>query len=83
MNFVRLLNLDEAEFMRRCSASYKLGIRFDGWNREGTTYWHPFGVCGARVNGLDLFHFWLKRRADAGNKLTYSDYSAAGVARRR
>lgn len=26
VNFVRLLNLDEAEFMRRCSASYKLGI---------------------------------------------------------
>ena len=75
VNFVRLLNLDEAEFMRRCSASYKLGIRFDGWNRDGNTYWHPFGVCGARVNGLDLFHFWLKRRADAGNKLAYSDYS--------
>jgi tryptophan halogenase len=41
VNFVRLLNLDEAEFMRRCSASYKLGIRFDGWNRDGNTYWRP------------------------------------------
>jgi tryptophan 7-halogenase len=75
VNFVRLLNLDEAEFMRRCSASYKLGIRFDGWNRDGNTYWHPFGVCGARVNGLDLFHFWLKRRLDAGETAAYADYS--------
>jgi tryptophan halogenase len=75
VNFVRLLKLDEKEFMRRCSASYKLGIRFDGWSGDGNTYWHPFGVCGARINGLDLFHFWLKRRSDAGGKLGYSDYS--------
>jgi tryptophan 7-halogenase len=75
VHFVRLLNLDEKEFMRRCSATFKLGIRFDDWVKDGATYWHPFGVCGARVNGLDLFHFWLKRRLDAGSKLAYSDYS--------
>jgi tryptophan 7-halogenase len=75
VNFVRLLNLDEKEFMRRSSASYKLGIKFDDWTNDGSTYWHPFGVCGARVNGLDLFHFWLKRRFEAGSKMAYSDYS--------
>jgi tryptophan halogenase len=75
VNFVRLLKLDEKRFMRRCSATYKLGIRFDGWSGDGNTYWHPFGICGARVNGLDLFHFWLKRRSEAGDQLAYSDYS--------
>lgn len=75
VNFVRLLQLDEGEFMRRCSATYKLGIRFDDWTRDGVTYWHPFGICGARVNGLDLFHFWLKRRNEAGSKSSYFDYS--------
>jgi len=75
VNFVRLLNLDEKEFMRRCSATYKLGIKFDDWTKDGTSYWHPFGACGGRVNGLDLFHFWLKRRLEAGSKLAYSDYS--------
>ena len=75
VNFVRLLQLDEKEFMRRCSATYKLAIKFDDWVAPGITYWHPFGLCGARVNGLDLFHFWLKRRLEAGSKLAYSDYS--------
>jgi tryptophan halogenase len=74
VNFVRLLKLDEKRFMRRCSATYKLGIRFDGWSGDGKTYWHPFGICGARVNGLDLFHFWLKRRSE-GDQPVYSDYS--------
>jgi tryptophan 7-halogenase len=79
VNFVRLLQLDEKEFMRRCSATYKLGIKFDDWAAPGITYWHPFGVCGARVNGLDLFHFWLKRRLEAGSKLAYSDYSVQAM----
>jgi tryptophan halogenase len=74
VHFVRLMNLDENEFMRRCSATYKLAIRFDDWYRPGTTYWHPFGVCG-RLDGFDLFHFWLKRRLDAGEQLAYADYS--------
>ncbi len=74
VHFVRLMNLDENEFMRRCAATYKLAIRFDDWYRPGTTYWHPFGVC-ARLDGFDLFHFWLKRRFDAGEPLAYADYS--------
>jgi tryptophan 7-halogenase len=75
VHFVRLLNLDEKELMRRTSATYKLAIKFEDWVKEGITYWHPFGICG-RVNGLDLFHFWLKRRLEAGSKLDYTDYSA-------
>jgi tryptophan halogenase len=75
VQFIRLMNLDENEFMRRCSATFKLAIRFDGWHRPDTTYWHPFGIS-ARLDGLDLFHFWLKRRLDAAESLAYSDYSA-------
>ena len=29
VHFIRLMNLDENEFMRRCAATYKLAIRFD------------------------------------------------------
>ena len=47
-SFVRSLNLDEKEFMRRCSATYKLAIRFDGWAGDGTAYWHAFGSAAAR-----------------------------------
>jgi tryptophan halogenase len=75
VEFVRTLGLDEAEFMRRCSATQKLAIRFDGWRGDGTSYWHAFGPCGGQLNGLDLFHFWAKRRRESGHKLGYADYS--------
>jgi tryptophan 7-halogenase len=78
VHFLRQLNLDEKEFMRRTSATYKLGIKFEGWVKEGTTYWHPFGICG-RINGLDLFHFWFKRQQEAASKLAYTDYSAQAL----
>ena len=74
VHFVRLLNLDEKELMRRCSATFKLGIRFEDWQTLGATYHHPFGIAGKRINGLDLFHFWLKRRLETGSKLNYADY---------
>lgn len=76
VHFLRSLNLDEDAFMRRCSATYKLGIKFAGWSGENDAYWHPFGLCGgAPVNGLDLFHYWLKRRIAARSDLSYADYS--------
>ena len=75
VEFVRALGLDEAAFMRRCSSSFKFAIKFEGWRGAGSSYWHAFGLCGGQLNGLDLFHFWLKRRRQAASELTYSDYS--------
>lgn len=75
VKFVRALGFDEEEFMRNCSATYKLGIRFDDWIEKRHSYWHPFGICGGMIEGLDLFHFWLKGRLDGGETLSYSDYS--------
>ncbi len=75
VHFFRGLKLDEKELMRKCSATYKLGIKFVDWAEPGKAYWHPFGHCGARIDNLDLFHFWLRRRIEAGSKLEYEDYS--------
>lgn len=75
VQFVREMELDEAEFMRRTNSSYKLGIRFDDWVRDGHSYFHPFGVCGSRIDNLDLFHFWLKGKQTGRWEGEYSDYS--------
>lgn len=74
VRFVRAMGFDEDEFMRRTAATYKLGIQFIDWFDHGHTYFHPFGICGV-VNGLDLFHFWMKRRLEAGATEAYTDYS--------
>ena len=75
VEFARTLGLDETTLMRRCLASFKFAIKFEGWRGPGSSYWHAFGLCGGQLNGLDLFHFWLNRRRQAASELTYSDYS--------
>ena len=42
--FFDLLGIDEAEWMRACDATYKLGIRFTGWSEAAgfASYFHPF-----------------------------------------
>ena len=74
VHLLRMLGLDEAQFMRRCSATYKMGIQFEGWRGPGHSYFHPFGGSG-RIAGLDLFHFWLRYSAGQAVESTYIDYA--------
>ena len=75
VDFVHNMQLDEAEFMRRCHATYKLGIKFVNWVHEQHVYWHPFGLCGGQIDGIDLFHFWLQRYRAGHDTAPYSSYS--------
>lgn len=80
---LKMLNVDEAEMMRRCEATYKLGIQFCDWLRPGHSNWHPFGVCGARIDGRDLFPFWLAEHKRSGGGSPYHSYAlqrAASIA---
>jgi len=77
------LEVAEAEMMRACEATYKLGIQFADWVRLERDSWHPFGVCGARIDGRDLFAYWHAERL-AGRLLrpyhSYSVHWAAALA---
>ena len=54
VRYLRQLGIDEKAFMRACSATYKLGIAFDNWRETQHSYFHPFGLCGGRIDGIDL-----------------------------
>ena len=54
------LGLDEAEFVRETRATFKLGIEFDGWLREGASYMHAFGDIGRGAGMLPFQHYWLR-----------------------
>jgi Tryptophan halogenase len=41
-HFFGYLGLDERDWMPHCSASYKLGIRFENWSGDGRHFYHPF-----------------------------------------
>jgi tryptophan halogenase len=73
VRFIRNMGFDEKEFMLQCKATFKLGIKFTNWIRREYSYWHPFGICGSFIDGIDLFHFWLKFRHSADER--YSAYS--------
>ncbi len=61
--FHELLGLDEAAFLRATGASFKLGISFENWTREGESYFHSFGVTGRSTWMADFQHMWLEARA--------------------
>ena len=50
------LDLDEAEFMRETQASFKLGIQFVDWWKQGSSYIHGFGVIGQDWEWLRMHH---------------------------
>jgi len=61
--FNKILGVDEYTFVRETQGTFKLGIEFVGWLREGQRYFHPFGRYGDDF-GLTPFHQqWLRARA--------------------
>jgi tryptophan halogenase len=74
IDLLRLLNINEADFVMHTQATYKLGIKFTGWPRPGHTYWHPFGTFGAMINLRPFHHAWARARA-AGLAPRFNDFS--------
>ncbi|OAN62223.1 tryptophan halogenase family protein [Sphingomonas sp. TDK1] len=72
--FHKLLGINEQVFLRETNATFKLGISFENWRREGDRYFHPFGSIGRGLPLCDFQHFWLEaRRRGFGGAL--GDYS--------
>ena len=61
--FHEFLKIDQQAFMRASRASFKLGISFENWAREGDRYIHSFGAMPLRTWVADFQHFWLEARA--------------------
>ena len=58
--FNERLGIDEAEFMARTRATFKLGIEFRDWGRIGDSYIHPFGTFGRGTGAVDFHHYWAR-----------------------
>ncbi|MEO8061200.1 MAG: tryptophan halogenase family protein [Pseudomonadota bacterium] len=78
VGLLQRLGIDEAEFVQATDATYKLGIKFDGWHERGDSYFHPFGVIGKPIGNQDFYQCWLKARA-RGDVTPLQDYSPCNV----
>lgn len=72
--FNQTLGIDEPELMARTSATFKLGIEFAGWGKEGESYIHPFGHYGEQIGPANFHHYWTRLRA-GGDSAPLCDYS--------
>jgi tryptophan 7-halogenase len=77
----QLAGIDEAEFVKATKATFKLGIRFVNWGREGADYIHGFGNIGQDLLWLHTHQFWLKMAA-RGLVKPFDNYAINCVASR-
>ena len=81
--FNQTLGIDEAEFLRETKGSFKLGIEFVGWGREGHRYFHPFGTHGKSFDLVPVHQHWLAAGGAEGLVPPLDDLSMAWGAAKR
>ena len=59
-SFLDMLRIDEDDFVRKTHGTFKLGIEFVDWTRQGDRYMHPFGLFGADIEGVPFHQFFLR-----------------------
>lgn len=80
-SFLGMLRIDENDFVSKTNATFKLGIEFVDWTRNGHRYMHPFGLYGADIEGVP-FHQYFVRAAQLGMATDIEAFSLSTVAAR-
>ncbi|MBA4306561.1 MAG: tryptophan halogenase [Sphingopyxis sp.] len=79
--FNQKLGFDEADFMAKTKATFKLGIEFCNWGRSGDSYIHPFGAFGESIGGVAFHQHWARMHRSTGGH-PIEDYSLPVMAAR-
>ena len=67
LGFNKLIGVDEAEMLAAVGGTFKLGIQFVNWGKQGDSYFHPFGTYGYEIDGVPFHQVWHKFR-QAGDR---------------
>ena len=74
--FNQRLGISEGAFLKATQGSFKLGIEFEGWTKDGDIYFHPFGYYGADFDPhVPFHHYWLADKVGSGSAGELDDYS--------
>lgn len=69
----KLLSIDERQFIHDTNATFKLGIQFENWGRDGDSYVHSFGITGRECWAGEFHHFWLRSQQE-GDTHGFGEY---------
>ncbi|MBE9104247.1 tryptophan 7-halogenase [Nostoc cf. edaphicum LEGE 07299] len=73
-SFFDFLGLQEYEWMPKCNATYKMGIKFVDWNSDRRHFYHPFERFDF-IDGFSISEWWLKLKS-ANEPFDYSCFMA-------
>jgi tryptophan halogenase len=73
------LGIDQADFVARTQASYKLGIDFRDWGRVGNRFFHGFGDFGPALAGHAPHTHWLRLARAFDHMPALENWSMASV----
>lgn len=79
MDMLASLGIDEVDFIQATQATFKLGIQFKDWLKQGHTFFHPFGRADAGMDELSLYHLWLRSQISGDAFSRFLDYSPNSV----
>lgn len=80
--FNKILGIDENDFIRKTQSTFKLGIEFKNWQKQGHSYIHPFGSYGKDMDAIQFHHYWLKL-FQQGKAPDIEDFSLEALAARQ
>lgn len=76
------LGIPEEEWMPKCYATYKLGIKFINWKKPMSHgpehYYHCFGEM-REVDGVPLSHLWMYDQHRQGKPMEYACYASPHI----
>ncbi len=62
LGFNKLIGVNEADMLAAVGGTFKLGIQFVNWAKQGDSYFHPFGNYGYEFEGVAFHQIWHKLR---------------------
>ncbi|MDN4501165.1 tryptophan 7-halogenase [Alteromonadaceae bacterium BrNp21-10] len=74
--FCHSLGISDQELINSTEATCKLGIEFKDWSQPGRHFFHPFGIFGQKMAGIDFHQYWLKLKNE-GLESDFWDFSLA------
>ena len=77
--FNQVVGISEQEFMRETQGTFKLGVEFVNWGKQGDRYMHGFGRLGQDLATVPFDQYWQKMRS-LGKAASLEQYSITRMA---